>query len=49
MQGGLARMRAPVSADRLEPFAEPGVCVAHLTARQDPAPGERPTTVAGGG
>lgn len=30
MQGALAQMRAPVSATRLEPFAEPSVCVAHL-------------------
>ena len=39
MQGALAQMRAPVTADRLEPFAEPSLCIAHLTAReeQDPA------------
>jgi predicted ArsR family transcriptional regulator len=36
MRGALARMRAPVTADRLEPFVEPTVCVASLTAR-DPA------------
>jgi predicted ArsR family transcriptional regulator len=36
MQGALAQMRAPVTADRLEPFAEPSLCVAHLTAREDP-------------
>jgi predicted ArsR family transcriptional regulator len=35
MQGALAQMRAPVTADRLEPFAEPGLCVAHLTAREE--------------
>jgi predicted ArsR family transcriptional regulator len=41
MQGALARMRAPVTADRLQPFAEPGLCIAYLTARPDPAgPGE---------
>lgn len=31
MRGALAKMRAPVTADRLEPFAEPTLCVAHLT------------------
>ena len=36
MQGALAQMRAPVTADRLEPFAEPSLCIAHLTAREDP-------------
>jgi predicted ArsR family transcriptional regulator len=36
MQGALATMRAPVTADRLQPFAEPGLCVAHLTASEDP-------------
>jgi predicted ArsR family transcriptional regulator len=30
MQGALAQMRAPVTADRLEPFAEPGLCIAYL-------------------
>lgn len=33
IEGALARMRAPVAADRLEPFARPGVCITHLTAR----------------
>ena len=37
MRGALTRMRAAVSADRLDPFVEPGLCVARLTARQDPA------------
>jgi predicted ArsR family transcriptional regulator len=36
MRGALARMRAPVTAERLEPFVEPTLCVASLTAR-DPA------------
>jgi predicted ArsR family transcriptional regulator len=35
MQGALAQMRAPVTADRLEPFAEPSLCIAHLTARDE--------------
>lgn len=38
MQGALARMRAPVTADRLEPFAEPSLCMAHLTARDELGP-----------
>jgi predicted ArsR family transcriptional regulator len=32
MQGVLDEMRAPVAADRLRPFAEPGLCVADLAA-----------------
>jgi predicted ArsR family transcriptional regulator len=36
MQGALAQMRAPVTADRLKPFAEPSLCITHLTAREDP-------------
>jgi predicted ArsR family transcriptional regulator len=39
MRGGLARMRAPVTADRLDPFVEPSLCVARLTERDNP--GER--------
>ena len=39
MRGALARMRAPVTADRLDPFVEPSLCVARLTARDHP--GER--------
>ncbi len=30
MQGALAELRAPVTAAELEPFAEPGACVARL-------------------
>jgi len=33
MRGAFARMRAPVSADGLDPFVEPGLCVALLSAR----------------
>lgn len=33
MRGALDLMRAPVTADELTPFAEPGLCVARLTAR----------------
>ncbi|MDQ1014338.1 helix-turn-helix transcriptional regulator [Streptomyces afghaniensis] len=32
MQGALAELRAPVEATRLEPFAEPDVCLAHLAS-----------------
>jgi predicted ArsR family transcriptional regulator len=35
MRGALARMRAPVAAARLDPFIEPSLCVARLTARED--------------
>ena len=38
MQGALAQMRARVTADSLEPFAEPSLCIAHLTAREEPSP-----------
>jgi predicted ArsR family transcriptional regulator len=31
MRGALDRMRAPVTADRLDPFVEPSLCVARLT------------------
>ena len=31
MRGALDRMRAPVTADRLEPFVEPALCIATLT------------------
>ena len=35
MRGALNRMRAPVSADRLDPFVEPSLCVASLTEREN--------------
>ena len=42
MQGILEQLRAPVSADRLRPFAEPSVCIAELSG-DPPAPGtQRP-------
>ncbi|MGE5292740.1 MAG: helix-turn-helix transcriptional regulator [Micromonosporaceae bacterium] len=43
MRGALARMRAPVSADRLDPFVEPTLCIAQLTPSEDA--GARPATV----
>ena len=45
MRGALARMRAPVTADRLDPFVEPSLCVARLTERENP--GERQPAAAG--
>ena len=33
MRGAFTRMRAPVTADGLDPFVQPGLCVARLTAR----------------
>ncbi|GAA0909969.1 helix-turn-helix transcriptional regulator [Streptomyces thermoalcalitolerans] len=33
MQGALDGLRAPLTATRLEPFAEPDSCLAHLAAR----------------
>jgi predicted ArsR family transcriptional regulator len=38
MQGALAQMRVPLTADRLDAFAERGLCIAHLTARDGPGP-----------
>jgi predicted ArsR family transcriptional regulator len=45
MRGALARMRAPVTAERLDPFTEPGLCVARLTGGENP--GERQPATAG--
>ena len=39
MRGALRELGAPVDAVRLEPFVAPDLCVAHLSARQDPADG----------
>jgi predicted ArsR family transcriptional regulator len=33
MQGAMETWKAPVTVDRLEPFAEPDVCLAHLKSR----------------
>lgn len=44
MRGALARMRASVSAIRLDPFADPSLCVAWLTADGDPGAGSLETT-----
>jgi predicted ArsR family transcriptional regulator len=43
MRGALDRMGAPVTAERLDPFAEPSLCIARLTEN----PGERKPGVAG--
>lgn len=48
MRGALAEMGAPVTADRLVPFVEPSLCVAHLAplggspVLPPPAPGSAP-------
>jgi predicted ArsR family transcriptional regulator len=43
MQGVLEQIRSPVTADRLQPFAEPSVCIADLsTGKKQPAEVERP-------
>ncbi|MFW6204480.1 MAG: helix-turn-helix transcriptional regulator [Actinomycetota bacterium] len=34
MQGILAELGAPIDADRLEPFVEPSLCIAHLAAKR---------------
>jgi predicted ArsR family transcriptional regulator len=36
IRGALARMRAPVTASRLDPFVEPSLCVAQLAAGDNP-------------
>jgi len=41
MQGALATMRAPLTADRLEPFAGPSLCIAHLAPHPEPGLRER--------
>jgi predicted ArsR family transcriptional regulator len=38
MQGVLTELRAPLSADGLQPFAEPALCIARLSSGQDRAP-----------
>lgn len=35
MQGMLAEIDAPIEAQRLDPFVEPDLCVAHLATRKD--------------
>jgi predicted ArsR family transcriptional regulator len=35
LRGMLDQMRAPVTADQVQPFAEPSVCTADLAARPD--------------
>ncbi len=40
MRGVLGQMRAPVTADQLDPFVEPSLCIASLTERENS--GDRP-------
>ena len=35
MQGAMEAWRAPVTVDRLEPFVEPNLCLAHLRTREE--------------
>lgn len=37
MQGALSEVQAPLTAERLEPFAEPSLCLAHLGAGPSPS------------
>jgi predicted ArsR family transcriptional regulator len=37
MQGALSTWKAPVEVDRLEPFVEPGLCLAHLSILESAA------------
>jgi predicted ArsR family transcriptional regulator len=41
MQGVLGEIDAPLTADRLDPFVEPSLCVAHLTAGKAGSAGGR--------
>jgi hypothetical protein len=43
MQGALAQMRTPVSAGRLQPFAETWGCTAELAVDQGPGTGSDDT------
>jgi predicted ArsR family transcriptional regulator len=45
MRGALERMRAPVTADQLDPFVEPSLCIARLTESENP--GEREAAATG--
>lgn len=44
MQGALAELHTPVAADRLDPFVEPELCIAHLALPRPEAPDHRPAT-----
>ena len=41
IRGALARMRAPLTAGRLEPFTSPGLCLVHLTHLGEDGAGEQ--------
>jgi predicted ArsR family transcriptional regulator len=47
MQGVLAETRAPVTAERLVPFAEPSVCLTHLATAGGPSPKAGPAATTG--
>ena len=40
MRGALAEMAAPLTVDRLDPFVEPSLCLAHLSAQPDDGKGQ---------
>lgn len=40
MQGATAAMKSDITVDRLEPFAEPDLCLAHLSASANAVPAE---------
>jgi predicted ArsR family transcriptional regulator len=40
MRGALARMRAPVTAERLDPFVEPSLCIARLASCENSGTGQ---------
>lgn len=48
MQGALAELNTSLTADRLDPFVEPSLCVAHLSSRS-PSGASRPSTRASSG
>jgi predicted ArsR family transcriptional regulator len=39
MQGMLTELDAPLVAERLDPFVEPSLCIAHLTTKEGTQPG----------
>jgi hypothetical protein len=41
MQGMLAELDAPIVAERLDPFVEPSLCIAHLATKDSSGPDGR--------
>jgi predicted ArsR family transcriptional regulator len=44
MRGLLAEINAPLDAERLDPFVEPTLCIAHLTATSNKASNSKPAS-----